>query len=246
MGNPVLTDTTLVAIVRDEVENPAGGIVRFIDSTVPRVQQAIIVDTGSLDGTRQLLEELQAKYPNLQVYDYAFDGFAGSRNYGMEYVNTSWMFVMDADEHITDDSIAKLAELQHEKGNSHLLGFNLKIRSVYPDKADYVGTNNMNPRLFRALPGIHYKFPVFEVLFDQNAPVLNRRHDLMDTDAEMLHFQPAHEAIQKKREELYAPITKFHSGLAVNAKPEGLFAPPSIHPGFSEWKQYNSKRDFYN
>ena len=49
----VLPNTSLCAIVRDEMMNPAGGIADFVDSTVPFVEQAVIVDTGSLDGTRQ-------------------------------------------------------------------------------------------------------------------------------------------------------------------------------------------------
>lgn len=72
----VLPDVSLAAIVRDEMMNPAGGVEDFIRSTVPYVREAIVVDTGSLDGTREKLEELQAEFLQLKVYDHDFRGFA--------------------------------------------------------------------------------------------------------------------------------------------------------------------------
>nr|MBP7708770.1 hypothetical protein [Candidatus Pacearchaeota archaeon] len=52
----ILPDTSLCAIVRDEIINPAqlpgkSGIRSFVESHVPYVEQAVIVDTGSVDGT---------------------------------------------------------------------------------------------------------------------------------------------------------------------------------------------------
>lgn len=53
----VLPNTSLCSIVRDELMNPAGGIKDFMECIVPYVERAVIVDTGSLDGTREVLEE---------------------------------------------------------------------------------------------------------------------------------------------------------------------------------------------
>ena len=80
-NNIILPDTSICAIVRDEIMNAAKGIVDFVESTVPFVEEAVIVDTGSKDGTREALEELSAVYPNLRVLDRPFDDYASSRNY---------------------------------------------------------------------------------------------------------------------------------------------------------------------
>ena len=45
----VIPDTSLCAIVRDEITNSAGGIIDFIDTTIPYLESAIVVDTGSVD-----------------------------------------------------------------------------------------------------------------------------------------------------------------------------------------------------
>ena len=62
--NIVLPDVSLAAIVRDEIMNPAGGIVDFVESVIPFLEEAVIVDTGSVDGTREALEELGVSINN--------------------------------------------------------------------------------------------------------------------------------------------------------------------------------------
>ena len=94
----VLKDTSLCTIVRDEIDNPAGGVVDFVDSVMPYVEEGVVLDTGSTDGTRGALEDLQKKYSNLRVFDRAFDGFASSRNYALRGVRTKRAFVLDADD----------------------------------------------------------------------------------------------------------------------------------------------------
>src|SRR3989338_10813740 len=88
MERIILPNTALCAIVRDELMNPAGGIENFVRLNVPFVEEAIIVDTGSIDGTREALEELQVQYPNLRVVDHKFDGFANSRNVSLKQAKT--------------------------------------------------------------------------------------------------------------------------------------------------------------
>ena len=48
MKNIVLNNVTLVAIVRDEMINPAGGIEDFVNLAVPFVEKAVIVYTRSI------------------------------------------------------------------------------------------------------------------------------------------------------------------------------------------------------
>ena len=100
----ILKDTTLCMIVRDEKMNPAGGIERFAAAHIPHVEEAVIVDTGSVDGTREILERLESQYPNLRVLDRPFDGYSNSRNFSLDQSRTKYNLVLDADELLTEKS----------------------------------------------------------------------------------------------------------------------------------------------
>jgi len=67
---------SLCAIVRDEIQNPTGGVEDFLAWTLPFVEEAVVVDTGSIDGTKEILTRAQEIYPHLKVYDPTFEGFA--------------------------------------------------------------------------------------------------------------------------------------------------------------------------
>ena len=80
----VLKDTSLCAIVRDEKMNPAGGVERFLRSHLPYVEEVVVVDTGSVDGTRQILAGLEKEFAHLKVYDAVFRSYAQARNISLK------------------------------------------------------------------------------------------------------------------------------------------------------------------
>ncbi len=100
----ILENITLCSIVKNELSNRAGGIVDFVRTTVQFVQESVIVDTGSDDGTREALVELSEEYPALRVYSRRFDDFASSRNYSLEQVRTPRVLILDADERLSEDN----------------------------------------------------------------------------------------------------------------------------------------------
>ena len=53
-----LPNTSLCAIVRDEVINPAGEIADFLETILPFVEEAVVVDTGSIDEHDKFLKNI--------------------------------------------------------------------------------------------------------------------------------------------------------------------------------------------
>ncbi|MDP3919028.1 MAG: glycosyltransferase [Nanoarchaeota archaeon] len=152
---PFLEDVSLCAIVRDEMINPAGGIKDFVRSTMPYVEKGVIVDTGSVDGTRDVLENLTKDYPNLKVYDRLFDDFASSRNYSIEQVETRGVLVLDADERLTRPDFENLQKELKNEINAEAVSLFLR---------DYYESSNIlsirfvhNPRFFMRRKNISYK-----------------------------------------------------------------------------------------
>lgn len=108
MGGYILRDTTLAAIVRDEQENAACGVELWLRSTLPYVERAVVVDSGSVDGTPLLLEKLTGEFQNLEVYQRPFDDFASSRNFSLSKVKTKRALVVDADELLIPEEYMRL------------------------------------------------------------------------------------------------------------------------------------------
>ncbi|MDO8656691.1 MAG: glycosyltransferase, partial [Nanoarchaeota archaeon] len=138
-----LPDTSLCAIVRDEAMNPAGGIIDFVDSTLPFVEQAVIVDTGSVDGTREMLEQLESEYRNLTIVDAPFTDYASARNVSLKYAKTKIALVLDADERLNRTDFKKLSATMYATPR---WGYNLKIKDIFPNGEKEGGIHN--PRLF--------------------------------------------------------------------------------------------------
>jgi glycosyltransferase involved in cell wall biosynthesis len=87
-----VTRLALVMIARDE----AGAIARALDSARPHVDRMIVLDTGSVDATREI-----ARASGADVHDFAWcDDFAAARNAALGFSDARWNLVLDADEWI--------------------------------------------------------------------------------------------------------------------------------------------------
>jgi glycosyltransferase involved in cell wall biosynthesis len=79
-------------IARDEAE----AIARALESARPHVERMIVLDTGSIDGTREI-----ARAAGAEVFDFAWcDDFAAARNAALGRSDAAWNLVLDADEWI--------------------------------------------------------------------------------------------------------------------------------------------------
>ncbi len=233
----MLLDTTLCTIVRDEMINPAGGIIDFIDSTVPFVEQAVIVDTGSIDGTREVLEHLQLKYPNLAILDRQFDDFASSRNFALDNVKTKKVLILDADERLTKEDFLTLQNKQFED----ILGYNFLFRNIYANdhvkfRWDSPGTHN--PRYFINSKKVRYRntFENYSELLYYCKERFFYNNRVISSGLVIKHFKPTLEASFEKNDKWYRKIVS--KGLANNIS-------PSLVKRYQEWNQPNPLRESY-
>lgn len=239
-GHIILSDVSLCAIVRDEKMNPAGGIERFVSSHVPFVEKAVIVDTGSLDGTREILEDLEGKYKNLKIYDHKFRGFADARNFSLGKARTKYALILDADELITHEKPRNEWKVINEVFNE---GYQYKFykfdfKHVDPS-GEYVSSPTHYVRLVKRKFG-KFERCLFEYLEDE--PQCDR------FGMQIFHFLPKSEARAMKNNDFY-----FKKGALITINAISHFndeiveknIAPSQVEGFSEWKAYNPQRDFY-
>lgn len=91
-GKSIMKTVALCMIVKNEEDF----LRRCLDSVVDKVDQIVIVDTGSTDDTVSIAKE----YTN-EVYHFDWiDDFSIARNESLKYAKTDYILVLDADEYI--------------------------------------------------------------------------------------------------------------------------------------------------
>jgi tetratricopeptide (TPR) repeat protein len=89
------------------------------------VDQIVIADTGSTDGTPALARELGA-----EVFDFPWqDSFAEARNASIRKLNTDWVLVLDDDEELDAQARTRLPALLND---SRMGGYLVTLRNYLP------------------------------------------------------------------------------------------------------------------
>ena len=129
--------------------NSAGVIERTVRAA-QRVSPLIIcVDSGSTDGTIDILRGL-----GCEVHGRAFRHYADQRNWAIQTLGNTytWQLHLDADEVLDERAIAELRRALHDPGVH--AGFMLKRRTYFMGKPlRFAGENSWHLRLFRSGQG---------------------------------------------------------------------------------------------
>ncbi len=247
MVDTTLSDVTLTMIVRDELMNPAGGLLPMLERHLLYFPETVVLDTGSVDGTRQLLEHLQGKYSQLRVYDAAFEGFGPARTMANSHVRTKYSFILDADEMIS--SIAGVAaDIKRANKRCEKEDFTLrfKFRWIQPfSRAFTRDTNVLNPRLF---PKDKTKFErvIYEWVTVTDAEIGG---NVYSASTLINHFVPEGEGVEHKNKQFYNEMIHHNPGYGIDEikrfhrTKEFLqqHGPPSLKVGFEKWKTPHPK-----
>lgn len=170
---------SLCMIVRDEQEK----LGRCLASVEGVVDERIVVDTGSRDGTREV-----ARAAGAEVVEFAWcDDFAAARNRSIEAASGDWILVLDADE-----------ELERAGARERLLAF-VAGAARAPLVAGQVELENrlasgersciLLSRFFPRRPDVRYHRRIHEQLLCAGQPLAGRptglrvRHDGYNEEA---------------------------------------------------------------
>lgn len=163
-------------------KNEEKSIGRCLSSVRDAVDEIIVVDTGSSDGTRKIAESFGA-----QVYEFSWTGhFADARNYGIEQARGEWILWMDADEEVDAADAPKLRDVLTMDG-SHPLVF-VELVNFYgsspphPDNAYRIAHH----RLFRNGCGLKFQNAIHEQLNVQE--VLPGLSEMMILPVKIYHY----------------------------------------------------------
>ncbi len=141
---------SLCMIVRNETAYMAG----CVSSARPFVDEVVIVDTGSTDGTVDMAWELADTFCEVP-----FDGdFSAARNEALVRATGDWILFLDADERLIEKETETLVKYLGDL-DGDVLGLRLLRYNFFADGGFYTGREL---KVFRNDPAIQYRRKINE------------------------------------------------------------------------------------
>lgn len=104
MSIPAPKSTISLVIVAQNEERTIG---RVIEAARPIVDEIVLVDSGSTDGTISIAEKLGAR-----VIHQDWLGYAKQKNFALELATKDWILSLDADEILTPALVQEIEQLK--------------------------------------------------------------------------------------------------------------------------------------
>lgn len=124
-------------------ERTLGAVLHSVIKQNYRPIEIILVNDGSVDNSKTLIEEFMEAYPNEQVYciDQINQGVSVARNNGMKNSNGDYIALLDSDDIWKENKLSLQMKAFHENENIDLLAtnrngekfdtfFNLKFKKI--------------------------------------------------------------------------------------------------------------------
>jgi glycosyltransferase involved in cell wall biosynthesis len=201
---------SLCMIVKDEEKYLA----RCLSSVKPIVDEMIVIDTGSIDRSKDIAIAFGAR-----VYDYDWDNdFAAARNHSISKASGDWILVMDGDEVISPLDYNHFAKLVKKKNGSPeaysiiTRNYNRLANIVgwVPNDGDYPNEEaamgwlpSEKVRLFRSSKQIRFEGAVHELV----DPVLKRNGiDIQKCSIPIHHYGRLDKEKLDRKGEIYFDI----------------------------------------
>ena len=196
------------------VKNEALGIERTLASMLPAVDRWLILDTGSTDGTQDIIRRVMApkvgqlvEEPPILYADTKFFDYAANRNRLLALAGTdcAWLLTCDGDDVLHGaEALRSFAESHRDVDDGHQ-GYRIRMQDD-PSEGGYCFDSFRLIRSSAVAYGLHYEMPAHEVLVPvtvvpPRVPVaamthfpgpLDRLTASMSVQAEMLEHFIAH------------------------------------------------------
>lgn len=176
---------SLIMMVRDEEEYLRG----CLEHIEPLVDEYVIVDTGSVDGTKKIIEDFKkhCQVP-VKVFDFPWpDNYSIPRNFAKAQATGEWILMMDADERFAVHQLNKIfqtTETDADYAIFQVLNY-LEHRTLANPQPKY--TVSEATRLFRNIPEFYYTGILHETLDDSFAVARFRRRLKFERSEVILH-----------------------------------------------------------
>jgi len=154
MKKPYKNKLSLCMIVKNEAHN----LRDCIEPLKPVLDEIIVVDTGSIDGTKDLAKSLGAK-----VFDYTWcDDFSAARNESIRHATGDYILWLDGDDRMDLENINKLLKLKKQFSARKDQAYYLIIKSKEPEGERLF----LQLRIFPNIKGAFFEGKIHEQIYE--------------------------------------------------------------------------------
>ena len=143
------------------VKNAEKDLPRSLESVAKYVDEIIVVDTGSTDGTIEVAKKFGAKIFHEQWQD----DFSAPRNIAIREAKGDWIVFLDADEFFVNDSAKNLRAVIKLAQKAKAKGISVNLLNVDAENNNAIINGSNVLRIFENAQGIHYVGKIHEEVF---------------------------------------------------------------------------------
>lgn len=168
------------AIMKNEISN----VEAWLDNVRVFAQEIIVVDTGSIDGTKEFL----AKQSDVKVFHYEWQNdFSKAKNVALQKATDDWLVFTDADEcfYHPENIIEYLEQLDKQSADIDVIF--CPIDNIDADSNNEIINSDVVPRIIRNHVGIKYIGAVHEQLTKGSEPWQDIKYVVADRQLAIRH-----------------------------------------------------------
>lgn len=162
------------------VKNEEHNLLRCLNSVKNLVDEMIIVDTGSTDGTVEIAKSFGA-----EVHHFEWTGsFSDARNFSMKRAKGDWILIMDADDEMYPYEPSEIRALIDDTDAD---AYFFETISYLGEKPGNDIFKNMNIRLLRNRRGYFFSGAIHEQIYS-NIIAINPQAKIVNKDMIVYHY----------------------------------------------------------
>ena len=174
------TNISACAIMKNEISH----VEAWLNNVRVFAQEIIVVDTGSIDGTKEFL----AKQSDVKVFHYEWQNdFSKAKNVALQKATGDWLVFTDADEcfYHPENIIEYLEQLDKQSADIDVIF--CPIDNIDADSNNEIINSDVVPRIIRNHVGIKYMGAVHEQLTKGSEPWQDIKYVVADRQLAIRH-----------------------------------------------------------
>ena len=196
------------------VKNEADNLEKCLSLARPHVEEIVIVDTGSTDGTQEIAQRYADVYDEIEWPN----SFSIARNYSFDHASCEFILILDGDEHIPDP--LHWRRIRKCLRQRNLAAAQLPVRNLLREDQIVAADRMWQERIVRNHPQIRY---------------FGRVHNQIQ-DSIAKHIQHTGRVLKRVQAEV------IHTGYALSAERMKEKYQPRLHLLLAEYEQPRSAK----